>query len=316
MTTPRLPDFLMLGQGKSGSSLIYRVLEANPLVGLPARKELHYFNENFSHGPAWYAEHFAEIPGSVARVGEISPAYLAREPLERLTAHLGRDLDLFFVLRRPIERLYARYLQNICATGKKGGFHVPARFLPELLDMQFDALTLAFDTFGADRILPLFFERDIAVPDAPFERKILAHLGLPPREYHPHLEAHRVNASVMPRFISTADEPLITFHEGKRYVIPKHRLIFCAQPRNTTVTRDPDPADVAQAFARQASWSGFVSEAEYTALQEAHVLPMADRLEARFGFDMSHWRIPPRRLIYAPAPPPAALQKDEPDAGK
>lgn len=315
MTAPRLPDFLMLGQGKSGSSLIYRVLDANPSVGLSSRKELHYFNENYAQGSAWYAGNFAEIPDGVQRVGEISPSYLARDPLERLSADLGPDLDLFFVLRRPIERLYARYLQNICATGKRGGFHVPARFLPELLDMQFDALTLLYDRFDPARILPLFFERDIAVPDAPFERKILAHLGLPAREYLPALGADRVNATVMPRFISTGDTPLITFHEGQRYVIPKHRLIFCAQPRNTAITREPEPGDVAEAFARQASWSGFVSKAEYAAMLEAHVLPMADRLEARFGFDMSHWRIPPRQLIYAPAPPPASLQKDEPNGG-
>lgn len=305
----RPPAFVVLGQGKSGTSLIYRVLERNPAIALSEPKELHYFSAHYDRGLAWYLSHFAHAePGQM--VGEVSPSYLTPEALPRLLETLGPDTKLIFVLRRPIERAYARYLQDICATQKPGGFHVIARALPGWLDLQHAAIRLCYSLFRPENILPLFFETDIACADPCYERKILAHIGLPPADHAATLD--RVNPSVMPHYIVTDERPLITFLRGKRYVIPKHRLIFCAQQRNSEEIRNPDPQQVRDAVWKMSGWSRLIAPEEYAELQASAVLPAADRLERDFGFDLSHWRCPPRRIMYDPALPFPRFQKDAP----
>lgn len=308
----RTPDFILLGQGKAGSSLIYRVLNDNPQIGLSIPKEVHYFVQHFDKGPKWYADHFAHIPPETARVGEISPSYLTTEAVDRIAATLGQDIKVVFVLRRPIERLYARYLQNICAKRKPGGFHGPIRSLTKHCEEVHSTIRRAYELFGSDNVLPLMFETDVAVANPTYEAKILAHIGLPDAGIASKYAAKPVNPTVFPRFISTGDKSLITFHRGKRYVIPKHRLVFCAQDRNSQIIKNPTQDQILEAQYLQASWSSFVSTEEYAAMQEDTVFPFADALEAEFGLNVDHWRTPARQIMYAPAPPPAALQKDRP----
>ncbi|CUH82630.1 sulfotransferase domain-containing protein [Tropicibacter naphthalenivorans] len=306
----RLPSFVVLGQGKAGTSLIYRVLERNPAIGLSQPKELHYFSGQFAKGPDWYAQHFAHIDDG-AMVGEVSPSYLAPHPVRRIAEHLGRDTKVIFVLRRPIERAYSRYLQNICAKEEPGGFWGKVEKLDEFLAQTEEAIARCYDLFGADNVLPMMFERDIATEAPGFEARILSFLGLPPEEYGaPLLQGGRVNPGVMPRYLYAQDKATILRHAQQRYIVPKQSLMFCAQERNSRIMRNPAPQDVAEAMARQSSWTTQVTKADYAALQTRAVLPAADRLEARFGLDLSHWRCAPRQIVYAPSMPPERFRKD------
>lgn len=301
----RLPDFVVLGQGKAGTSLIYRVFEQNAQVGLSKPKELQFFNANYKKGHDWYAQHFAHIPQDTKRVGEVAPSYLKAEVVTRLHETLGAHTQVIFVLRHPIEQAYSRYLQNICAQGTGNSFDQMAAGLDKRMTVVEQAIAKCYALFGADKVLALFYERDIDVNIPGFETKICRFLDLAPADHYASFRPdRRVNAGVMPRYMFGGMQGLDVDTRGGRFHIPPGHLVFCAQPRNTKFWEDPTPDQVTDALAEQRDWTCGISADLYARLQNDLVLPQAKRLENLFGFDMDHWRKPQRAIAYDPAPPP------------
>lgn len=306
----RLPDFVVLGQGKAGTSLIYQVLQQNPLIGLSQPKELHYFSANFDKGHDWYAPHFAHIPDQAESVGEVSPSYLTPQCVQRVADTLGTDTKVAFVLRRPIERAYSRYLQDICASETGRPFFRMVRGLPRHMEMLHEAIRLCYRLFGPKNVLPLFYEIDVAGNDPRFEARILEFLGLPPADHaRAFLETKPVNPGVMPHYIYSGPEGLTLRARGKRYVIPPEHLIFCGQKRNSKIYENPSPEQLVRALTQQSQWTRLVSTREYKAMMRQIVRPAAKALEDEFGFDMQHWRGGVRSIAYEPAPPPKIFEK-------
>jgi hypothetical protein len=305
----RRPDFIVLGQGKAGTSLIYRVLEANPAIGLSTPKELHYFSSRFEEGlgPDWYDSHFAHLDPQIPRVGEVSPSYLDPEALPRLIDLLGTQIKVIFVLRRPVERAYARYIQNISAQQKRGDFqHSMGHFGARLAEVE-AAIAQCFAAFGRSNVLVLSYEDDI-VPFR-FEHRVLDFLGLPSADFSaPYRDAPPVNPGVMPRYIYGGRKGISVHFDGAEYRIPARHLAFCAQARNSRVFPDITGRQALRAFTEQSTWTPEVSAADHQALTDRHVLPLAARLEAAYGLDLSAWRAPAGRIAYLPGPPPQSLR--------
>src|SRR5215210_7138910 len=57
-----LPDFVIIGAQKGGTSFLYYLLTQHPLVEPAARKELHFFDqlEHFDNGAEWYRRCFPQ----------------------------------------------------------------------------------------------------------------------------------------------------------------------------------------------------------------------------------------------------------------
>ncbi len=301
----RLPQFVVLGLGKAGSSLIWRVLRENPSIGLSHPKELHFFSAHFEKGLDWYRSHFDHIEPDIDCIGEVSPSYLKPEAVTRIAEVLGRDTKVIFTLRRPIERAYSRYVQNLCARPRDVSFFGVTQSMGMHLTEQREAIALCYDLFGSDNVLPLFFERDIAGPNPAFEAKILAHLGLPQAHFTNAFSDERVNPGVMPRYLLSGAKPLSVRMPAAHYLIPPNHLVFCAQHRNNQVVEAPSIEAARAALAQQSHWTAEVSPQDYALIHETTVRPAAEALETAFGYDMSHWETPARRLSYPPAPPPA-----------
>ena len=53
-----LPDTLLIGAMKSGTSSLHYYLTQHPQVIAPLRKEVHYFDLNFERGESWYRANF------------------------------------------------------------------------------------------------------------------------------------------------------------------------------------------------------------------------------------------------------------------
>ena len=117
-----VPDFLVIGAYKSGTTALHHQLRAHPALFLPERKEPSYF-AFAAEGPptahpaaatsvrdrAAYDSLFAGAPQG-ALLGEVSPAYLAVPgTCERLRAE-APAARLIAVLRNPIERAYSDFL--------------------------------------------------------------------------------------------------------------------------------------------------------------------------------------------------------------
>ncbi|MEL6957336.1 MAG: sulfotransferase [Pseudomonadota bacterium] len=305
----RRPNFVLLGQGKAGTSLIWRVLRRHPDIAFPKKKELHFFGRKSDKPLPWYDAQFEGLPQQSQYIGEISPSYLDPIAIRRIHATLGPDVRFAFVLRRPIEQAFSRYMQNICARPEPYGFDRFERVLPTFLKRIANAIEIVFDLYGTDAVLPLFYEKDVARPDPCFEAKILTHLDLPVTNHTAEfLTRPRVNSGVLPRYLFDAEKDQIINLGGSTYHIPAGHLVFCAQARNARINSAPTAEDLNAARTNTAAWTTELTEADYARLQNKVVLPVATNLEDRFGFDLSHWRVAPRALRYDAAPPPGALK--------
>lgn len=110
-TTDTLPNLIILGAMRSGTTWLARVLEASRHVYV-GKKEVHFFDYNFHRGVAWYANHYLK-----AAVGQLrcdaTPNYLYHPELaERMKAILPEPRFLV-ILRNPVDRAYSHYLQRV-----------------------------------------------------------------------------------------------------------------------------------------------------------------------------------------------------------
>jgi Sulfotransferase domain len=118
-----LPDFLVIGAQKGGTTSLFRYLEGHPRVSAPCVKEIHFFDDAFGRGTGWYRAHFPlRRPGSRCRAGEATPYYLfhPRVP-ERVRATLARA-QLVALLRDPVDRAFSHHQHETRAGRERLGF--------------------------------------------------------------------------------------------------------------------------------------------------------------------------------------------------
>ena len=115
---PDLPNFLIVGAAKSGTTALYHLLQRHPEVFMPVVKEPHYFVRERVRGQIpnlvddWesYAALFAGAGARKAR-GEASVLYLYyhEEAIAGIRARLGPDTRIIILLRNPVDRAYSAY---------------------------------------------------------------------------------------------------------------------------------------------------------------------------------------------------------------
>ena len=110
----RLPDFLIVGAMRCGTSSLSRYLSEHPGVYIAPGKELHFFdlNERFELGLDWYSDHFTQAP-SWTQAGEATQTYMyLPHALDRIAEALpGRRA--IALLRDPVDRAYSHYWHNV-----------------------------------------------------------------------------------------------------------------------------------------------------------------------------------------------------------
>ena len=62
----RLPDFLVAGAQKSGTTSLWAYLAEHPDIEPPMQKEMSFFDVNFHRGVNWYRMHFPRASGGTA----------------------------------------------------------------------------------------------------------------------------------------------------------------------------------------------------------------------------------------------------------
>ena len=107
-----LPDFLVLGTQKGGTTTLQLLLNQHPGVFLPPGKEVHYFSKHWEQSPAWYASHYnGAAPGQ--RRGDITPFYLFHPQAPQRIQSLLPDAQLIVLLRDPVERALSQYFHSV-----------------------------------------------------------------------------------------------------------------------------------------------------------------------------------------------------------
>ena len=205
MRQPRaLPDAVILGAQKSGTSSLHNYLVQQPGVIEPLRKEVHYFDVNFGRGEAWYRAHFGRR-GEPGLNIDSSPYYLFHPAVPRRMHVLLPDAKLIVLLRDPVRRAYSHYWHErdkgreklefeaaiAAEAGRLGDAH--KRLADGTLERSFahqhfsyvargryaEQLEAWFDVYPRERILILKFE-DLAKEPLATLNTTLGFLGLPP----------------------------------------------------------------------------------------------------------------------------------------
>ncbi len=120
-----LPDFLIIGTKRGGTTSLWNYLIQHPLVPrlFPAwnTKSAHYFEEHWGRGEAWYRSHFpterqrealAKRHGGPVRVGEAAPLYMFHPLAAQRVAALMPTVKLIVLLRDPVERAYSHWKER------------------------------------------------------------------------------------------------------------------------------------------------------------------------------------------------------------
>lgn len=109
-----LPNLIIAGAGRCGTTAIFRYLAEHPDVCTSARKETHYFLYRLYERPApplsVYRREFARFGGERI-VLEASPGYLSggRAVAEEINNVVGGGVRILIVLRDPLTRLESFY---------------------------------------------------------------------------------------------------------------------------------------------------------------------------------------------------------------
>ena len=113
----RLPDFIIIGAAKSGTTTLYEYLCRHPQIYLSTPKEPEFFarDDRYAMGINWYASLFSKAePHQVC--GEASTKYtrfpLFRESAERIYQALPHA-KLIYIMRHPVDQAYSYYVQRI-----------------------------------------------------------------------------------------------------------------------------------------------------------------------------------------------------------
>jgi hypothetical protein len=122
-----LPDFLILGAQKAGTTALYAYLREHPAITGPPWKEVSFFDRHFWRGESWYRGHFPNrlYLGRMRRrlgvepvVGEASPSYLFHPFAPERVAELVPGARLIVLVRNPIDRALSHF-QHEVALGRE-----------------------------------------------------------------------------------------------------------------------------------------------------------------------------------------------------
>ena len=194
-----LPDFLIIGAMKCGTSTLAAQLGAQPGVFVTTPKEPEFFSDDttFARGRDWYEALFADAPPGAIR-GEASTGYtkLPTHPqaVARIAALLP-DPRLVYLIRDPLQRLVSHYIHEWTMGVMRGTLAEALETHPELVDYGRYGMQISphVETFGTDRILLVSLEEMQAAPQAVLER-VAGFVGAPDRPVW--VEEHaRANAS-------------------------------------------------------------------------------------------------------------------------
>lgn len=194
LSLPVVPDFLILGAPKCGTTSLAAALRSHPDIFLPAAKEAHHFGvvPDTEAGGAAYARFFSGWQGQPV-LGEATPGYLQNPDAARQIARVAPRVRAVALVRNPVDRAYSSYWHGVrsgwihgpfeqileheprFATQPRVGFHRPVsggRYAESILRYHRVGI-------GPDQLLVVTFE-DLVADPASHLAEIQRHIGVAP----------------------------------------------------------------------------------------------------------------------------------------
>jgi len=112
-----LPDFIIIGTARSGSTSLYNNICQHPCVLPAAYDELGFFDSNFHLGLNWYrslfptiiTKWFLKLKKKYAITGEDTPFYIWSPIVAKRILKILPNVKLLIIFRNPIDRAYSNY---------------------------------------------------------------------------------------------------------------------------------------------------------------------------------------------------------------
>lgn len=220
-----LPNFLIIGAPRSGTTFLAKNLATHPEIFLPhfgevySTGDIHFFDvtreegrRNYDRGLSWYKSYFSGANGFAA-VGEKTADYLADPLAPSLVKRcLGNNIRLIAIVRDPVIRAYSHYWHYRPGIPISVDFEKAFFQGPELPDMwikesgyYFRNLQRYLDLFSSEQILVLVNEDLSRTPQNIFGR-VCSFLRVSSKFEFPFLHS-RINISVtkgLPYYMSLA----------------------------------------------------------------------------------------------------------------
>ncbi|GGO60587.1 Sulfotransferase domain-containing protein [Roseovarius pacificus] len=224
-----LPDFILVGAMKCGTSTLAAQLGAQPGLFMTDPKEPNFFSDDavFAKGQDWYESLFADAQGDIR--GEASTHYTKLptypETLPRMRAMLDAP-KIVYLIRDPVTRAVSHYIHEWTMGVMSGDIEQAFADQDELIAYGRYAMQIApyVEAYGRENVLILSLETMKFAPQDTLERvcMFLGYDGTPEwRE-----EQARVNASA---------------ERVRRF--PMHKLVF-DNPVAATLRRTLIPQSV------------------------------------------------------------------------
>ena len=105
-----LPNFLIIGTQKGGTSSLYKNLLKHPKVEPSFHKEPHFYDFNYSKGIDWYRAFFPIKKKLGDKItGEATPYYLYHPDVPKRVYETQPNVKLIILLRNPVNRAFSHY---------------------------------------------------------------------------------------------------------------------------------------------------------------------------------------------------------------
>lgn len=177
-----LPDFIIVGAMKCGTSTLAAQLGAQPGLFMTTPKEPNFFSDDdvYAKGPDWYEELFAEASPDDIK-GEASTHYTKQPTHPEALARMRQMLDqpkIIYLIRDPVARAVSHYIHEWTMGMMPRDVERAFAEHRELVSYgcYADQIAPYIDVFGADNVLVLSLETMKKSPQQVLEQ-VCAFLG-------------------------------------------------------------------------------------------------------------------------------------------
>lgn len=110
-----MPDFLVIGSMKCGTTSLFHYLVQHPQVITSISKEIHYYSLHYARGEHWYRAHYplrTALQRRHAITGEATPYYIFHPLALERTHNTVPNVKLIWLVRDPVQRTISHYFHN------------------------------------------------------------------------------------------------------------------------------------------------------------------------------------------------------------
>lgn len=200
MANKVLPNFLVIGVEKGGTTWLHAQLKKHPDIFMPPTKEVHFFNkfnsnfiahDYFKQGLDWYQEFFKEYNGQKA-IGEVTPMYICDAEAPARIKQTLPEVKLIAMLRNPVNRAYSHYWMAKQKNHTQLSFEeVIEQKEPRFIErgLYYQQLKTYYELFDRQQIMVLFFDEVFKNPEY-WLSEVCRFLGVDPCFFHNNPSIH------------------------------------------------------------------------------------------------------------------------------